>query len=198
MEQRVRAFAEAFLKTQSATEAAKISGIRGRSPRSACTFLRRPDVQKIINDEMTMRARSVGVTAERVINELSALAFTSMTDFATWDGRTVSLTDSSALTRRQARAVQSVSSKMSAQGVPNVTIKLYDKTKALELLARYLGIISPDSDGSKRPQAQELAVRIRAMIREADEATGGEKGKPPARRRNGEGEAKKGKAKGKK
>lgn len=174
MKLREQLFADAFLLTGCAVKAAAKTGIRGRSRKSASAFLKRPGVQRIINDEMSMRAKARGITEDRVLNELAVLAFSNMSDFARWSGAENVLFCSDEISRSRKRAVQSVSSKMSAQGVPNVTIKLYDKAKALEVLARYLGIIGPESEGNKRPQAREIALRIRAMLAEAEEASGGE------------------------
>lgn len=174
------AFAMAYLDTFNATKAAKKVGLKHPSIYGP-KFFRRPYVQLIIQDELIMRTKSARVTSERVVNEMAALAFSSMTDFASWNGSTVSLTDSEEITRTQARAVQSVSSTMSAQGTPNVRIKLYDKAKALEMLAKYLGIFPLDGGGTNKNLPQQLATRVREFVAGASEKSG-ESGKPLARK----------------
>lgn len=167
---RERRFALEFVKSWNAKTAGLAVGFGEKSIDDVWAFRKRPGVQRVIDEEMEKLCKAARVSGNRVINELCSLAFTVMTDYASWTPQSVSLTNSEDLTRAQAGAIQSVSSKISAQGVPNVSIKLYDKIKALEMLARFLGLIGSDNDGS-RPGGQELAIRIRAMLKAANEAT---------------------------
>ena len=75
------------------------------------------------------------ITRERVLQELAAIAFADFTDFVRIDDGTVAVTDSSRLSPLQCAAVAAIKDTGKA-----VELKLYDKQKALELLAKLTGI----------------------------------------------------------
>jgi phage terminase small subunit len=164
-----RAFATEYLRTMSVAAASRAIGLKEKTLASGgWQYLRKPAIQKIIQEEMSKRADAAGVTQERVINELAALAFSVITDFVAFDGKVVHLAPSTSLTREQAAAVQSVQSKHSASGLPNVSIKMYDKLKALEILARIKGMVGDDGKnlfGSS--DVRSTAERLMSAVEQA-------------------------------
>lgn len=171
LDNRIRAFALEYLKTMNAKEAGKAIGLSTKSPASAWNYLHKPAVQKIIKEEMDKRTDASGVTEERIVNELAALAFSSVKDFVAFDGRDVVLVNSGTLTRDQAAAIQSVQSKPSHKGPPVVSIRMYDKLKALELLMRWKGMISTDGKGQGAVNSRAAAERVMSDIRAMNETT---------------------------
>lgn len=87
------------------------------------------------------------ITRERVLQELAAIAFSDFTDFVRVDDGAVSVTDSRSLSPLQCAAVAAIKDTGKA-----VELKLYDKQKALETLAKLTGLFD-------RPE-EEPTVRI--------------------------------------
>ena len=88
----------------------------------------------------------------RIIDEYARIAFADMSDYGEWDRDFVTLFPSRQLTPEQSAAVSEV--KQTRQGVQ---IKLHDKQKALDALARIHGMFierhdHTSSDGSMSPK----------------------------------------------
>jgi phage terminase small subunit len=173
MRARELAFATEFLKTWDATAAAKATGIRKRSISTACTFLRRPGVQKIINAEMSKQMSAVRVTEARIVGWLVDVASAVYTDYGSWEDDIVELVPSKRLTRGQARAIKSVEVRRDKNGVvTSRKLTLHNPEKAQELLMRWKGMLNLD-ERSKHPEAQKIARDIRADLAEMNRRTAG-------------------------
>ena len=94
------------------------------------------------------------ITRERVLRELAAIAFSDFTDFVRVSDGAVEVTDSSRLSALQCAAVAAIKDTGKA-----VELKLYDKQKALELLAKLTGIFdeTPEEPAVRVELAPELA-----------------------------------------
>ena len=75
------------------------------------------------------------LSEEAVLSELCAIAFSDYTDFVRVEDGEVRITDTADLDRRRRAAIAGI--KDTGKGIE---IKLHEKQKALELLARYLGL----------------------------------------------------------
>jgi len=115
--------------------------------------LTKVDIQERIQQLMDERAKRTELTADKVIAELARVAFNVMTDYAEWGPDGVNLKKHSELTQDQAAAVESV--KESVQS--GVSIKLYDKLKALELLGKHLSLFT---DVKKVEHSGNLIIEI--------------------------------------
>ena len=91
------------------------------------------------------------ITRERVLQELAAIAFASFTDFVRIDDGAVTVTDSRSLSPLQCAAVAAIKDSGKA-----VELKLYDKQKALELLAKLTGLFEPEEQTVRITLAPEL------------------------------------------
>ncbi len=79
------------------------------------------------------------VTAERVLQEIAAIAFADFTDFIElFEGR-YQVRDSDDLTKQQRAAIKSIRSVETPDG-PRVEIELHDKLGALRQLAKSMGL----------------------------------------------------------
>lgn len=95
-----------------------------------------------------------GITAEKVAAELAKIAFSSVTDFATIDDAIEVNPDDPKLNLVYRNVTIKKTSEMSnvaaiagiKQGRHGIEIKLWDKPKALELLARYLKMFAPEGE----------------------------------------------------
>ena len=81
-------------------------------------------------------ADACAVTAERIVAELSAIAFSKVSDAAKWAGGQVSLKPSETLPSNVQRAIASVS-----QGRDGITIKHHSKVDSLRILSQFKGML---------------------------------------------------------
>ncbi len=93
-----------------------------------------PGVQAAIEAGLAARVARVGITADRVLQELARVGFAVMTDFVSWTDDQIAIRDSASLTRDQAAAITELS-----RTRDGVRVK-FDKLPALNALARYLGL----------------------------------------------------------
>ena len=122
---------------------AKQAAIRaGYSPKTAevqaSRLLSLVKVQDEIAKAMEDREKRTGITQDRVLAELSAIAFAKATDYVevSNDGA-VKIKATANLTDEQKKAIAGIK-----EGANGVEVKLVDKTKALEMLSRHLGLFN--------------------------------------------------------
>jgi hypothetical protein len=190
---RQRRFVEEFLVDMSPVRAAERAGYAPvRAARTASRLLDSPAVRQAVERAMARRATRTGVTQDRVVRELAAVGFAVMTDLCHWSDEGVRLRDSTELTRAQAAAVAEVREASTARGTRatrparglahgtaeeqpeapgrgGVQVKLHSKLKALEMLARHLGMFggAAGTDGDAPPGGctpPELPAELRARI----------------------------------
>lgn len=151
---RQRRFVEEYLVDMSPVRAAERAGYApDRAARTASRLLRSPAVLEAVEQAMRRRAARIEVTQDLVVRELAAVGFSVMTDLCHWSDEGVRLRDSTDLTRAQAASVAEVRESSTARGgrpargeQPDgpvrggVQVKLHSKLKALEMLARHLGM----------------------------------------------------------
>jgi phage terminase small subunit len=123
---------------------AKDAAIRaGYSPRyaknQASRLLARRDVAQAIRAEMAARAERTGITAERVIEEYARIAFADMRLLADWGPDGMELKPSVELSDEAAAIIALIAEVMGPEG-PQLQVKTFDKRRALESLARILGV----------------------------------------------------------
>lgn len=135
-------FCREFAVDLNATEAAKRAGYSQKTAYSqGHRLLKHAEIQKELSKIQARIADKLDVSAERVVAELARIAFSDMRDVATWGPGGVALKDCGTLTENQARAVAEVS-QTEFKGIVKTKIKLYDKVKALENLAKHLGLLT--------------------------------------------------------
>ena len=122
---------------------AKQAAIRaGYSPKTAevqaSRLLSLVKVQTEITKAMEDREKRTGITQDRVLAELSAIAFAKATDYVEVDeDGFVKIKPTVGLTDEQKSAIAGIK-----KGANGIEIKLVDKTKALEMLSRHLGLFN--------------------------------------------------------
>lgn len=132
-----KTFAEEYLIDLNAYAAAIRAGYAPGTARNAAAWIReddpeKPDVKKMVDRLKAERSRRTGVTADRVVMELAKVAFANagdVIDFETGKVRADAARDDKA-------AIQSVTVKKGEQ----YEVKMADKTRALEMLGRHLGM----------------------------------------------------------
>jgi phage terminase small subunit len=139
---RQRLFVIEYLVSLNATQAAIKAGYSASSAESqASALLRNPKVQEYVAAHQASRAIATGITQDRVLRELEAIAF-SRIDHYEWDGKRVVLSEDA-----PADAIRAVSSfkltrRSDGEGVitEEITVKLWDKPSAVKLAGRHVGL----------------------------------------------------------
>jgi len=148
-----RCFVDEYLIDLNATQAAIRAGFSARTAQEqGSRLLSNVMVAESVARAKAERSARTGLTADRVIEELAAIGFARMSDFAEWgDGEHMSLKPSDGLTDHQAAAISQVveSEKfIKALGRDEQlmsrerTIKLHDKLGTLKLLGQHLGMFT--------------------------------------------------------
>lgn len=190
-----RAFVHEYLVDMNAHRAAIRAGYSPSWAKArSYMLLQRDDVKAMIAEhQKEAQLRSV-VTIERIVAELAKIAFADPRDLFTADGRMKpihEMDDASAaslaawevmvLAGTRSAAAKSGAAKAGELGLPAETvgdlplelrkIKRWDKTKALELLGRYLGLFK---DKVELSASSDLAAAIEAARRRAVAGRGAE------------------------
>lgn len=132
-------FCEEYLIDLNATQAAIRAGYSEKTAnRIASELLSKLDIQEKITELKAERSKRTEITQDRVVKELAAMAFAKATDYAQIadvGGKVaVMLTPTAQLTKAQQAGIVGIK-----QTQAGIEVKL-DKTKALELLGRHLGM----------------------------------------------------------
>ena len=149
-----------YLVDLNGTQAAIRAGYPKKSARSmGSKLLAHPKVQDRLKILFEERRERLEVTADNTIKELARLGFSDMKHFARWGQKRVLISQGKGKRRKgiyvnfvdfinsdQVDGSQVQSVKIDKHG--QASLKLYDKTKSLETLARHFGLTGPDSGDS--------------------------------------------------
>jgi hypothetical protein len=121
-------------------------------------------------EEVAERAKQLGITPERVLDEYGRVAFTSLHDIVEWDEHGMKLKDGA----DTAAIIEIVAA--AGSGRP-YRIKLHDKRPFLEAIERHLGIQNEDEQtDDEGEEAQEFLIeeldRLAAEVAEGSEDPG--------------------------
>lgn len=145
-------FVEEYLIDLNATKAAIRAGYSEKTAYSIGEEnLKKPDIQQAIQEATNNRSKRTEINQDWVIQRLAAIADCSMRDVASWGPGGVHYKDSKDLTDAEAYAVKKVKDKRSILSsgtgeAPDMVmnqqleIEQHDKTKALELIGKHLGM----------------------------------------------------------
>lgn len=177
-EKRRLAFAREFIIDLNAKQAAIRVGYAERSAESAGSRLLR---DPIVRDELLrLRERLLAraeLTAERVLAELSAIAFSDIRDYVQWDeqGRVLRVTPPEELTARQAASIRKVKHTKRTRyfgrdGDREVTeeleVELFAKQPSIDTLAKYTGVIPLPHERVEPPTVEDMYADPRMSLRD--------------------------------
>ena len=151
---RQRRFVEEYLIDGNARRAALRVGYKPKLPRGGYEVLRHPAVAAAIAEARASRSAVAGITPERVLAELGRLAFSDIRRLAAWggDGPDAQAGETGGAGGRGARRARLrllASSEIDPDTAAAISeimqpggrkLKLPDKTRPLELIARLLGM----------------------------------------------------------
>lgn len=139
MTPRQRRFVDEYLIDLNCERAGRRAGYSRSSTRRHCPrLLRRPEIAAAIAAAMADRSRRTGITPERVMEELARIAFADMRSFVAWGPNGAVVAESAGLSPVDTAAIASVRT-IRRRG-NRVAVRLHDKQRALETLARIVGL----------------------------------------------------------
>lgn len=141
-------FVDEYLVDLNATQAAIRAGYSEKSAYSqAHDLLKKPEIEAAVAAARLEQSDRTGVTADRVIRELAAIAFGDLRDVASWRADALTLIDSAELAPEAAAAVREVVAYTtttdhgeSSTTTTRVQIRQHDKIAAIRLLGQHLGL----------------------------------------------------------
>ncbi len=170
MTNKQKRFCEEYLIDLNATQAAIRAGYSPDSARqSGSDNMNNPYIRARIDKAIAEQSKRTGVNADRVIRELAKIAFVNSDNVI--DADTAKLKDD--VTADDTAAISSVRVKTiptaDGEGVER-EIKLADKTKALELLGKHLGIFTDkvEHSGTIDTGSRELASILKQLHSDDD------------------------------
>lgn len=131
-----------------ATKAAIRAGYSSKTARAISSrLLTKANIQMLIKEKQNDLAKTAGISALKIINELAKIAFTNATRLRNgW----MELKDFEKLTENEKACIQSVETKETTKTFDGVStietwvkVKLYDKQKALDSLNSMFGFNAP-------------------------------------------------------
>lgn len=135
-------FCQFYVQMRHITDAAKAAGYSEKSAHSqGSALLKKLEINTRIFEIRSAQMADVNITSKRVLQELAAIAFSSIHDVADYNRGVLSLRDFRELSRQDKAAIQSIKIIHAKEGT-NIHFQLYDKQKALEMLGRYLALFN--------------------------------------------------------
>ena len=135
-------FCEEYLVDLNASQAARRVGYKHSSASThAQKLMAQENVKNYISELMNARTERINISADKVLHELAAIAFSDIRDFVELKEEGLMVKPTADLTTEKARAIESLTENTSARG-SKVSIKLHNKLKALELIGRHLSMFS--------------------------------------------------------
>ena len=133
-------FIDEYLIDLNATAAAQRAGYKNPN-KIGTRLVGKSSISEEISKRMADRSKRTEITQDRVLRELAAIAFQNSKNLFEWDSSGVRLKASKDLTDDEAAAVSDVSEIRSKEGI-TVKVRVFDKMRALELLAKHLGMLT--------------------------------------------------------
>lgn len=165
MTKKQKRFVEEYLIDLNATQAAIRAGY---SPKAAYSIgsenLRKPEIRACIEKAMAERSKRTGINQDRIIIELAKIGLLNPKNLINFDEATVK----EEATEEDLAAISSIRVKRfptkDGEGVER-EVKMYDKTKALELLGRHFGMFKDKVEVSGLEEEKKKLDDILQQIR---------------------------------
>lgn len=137
-------FCTAYIETGNASEAYRLhydaSAMNANTiGRAAHELLKNPKVAERIEELRAEHKERHKATIDKIVKELSIIAFADPGDYFDWNKDGVTVKDKASLTPEQRRAISAVEQTVTEAG-GTIRIKLSDRQAALEKLGKHLGM----------------------------------------------------------
>lgn len=131
-------FVEEYLVDLNATQAAIRAGYSVKTAeQQGYQLLHKTSVSTAIAQAQAELSKRTGVSQERIIRELAKIAFVDLKDIVEWGQDGINL---KAQDEVDGSVLQSVTETWLPKGGTKTEVKAHDKTRALELLGKHLGM----------------------------------------------------------
>lgn len=135
---RQQRFVEEYLLDLNATQAAIRAGYApANADKQGWQQLEKPRVSAAIQKAKAARTERTNVTADKVVRELARVGFSDVQSVARVTDEGIAVRLSEDWTEDDSRCVQSIGESFDKSGRRQVTVKLHDKMRALEALAKH-------------------------------------------------------------
>ena len=155
-------FCEEYLIDLNATQAAIRAGYKEKTAYAqGQRLLKKVEAQEYLQELMDERSKRTEITADRVLRELAAIAFSDRTELAQVGERgEVTFTPTEQLKEDIKKTIAGIEN-----GKYGTKVTTYDKVKALELLGKHLGLFNAGADNSAAlDKLDEVLGRIEGNI----------------------------------
>lgn len=150
-------FVDEYLFDFNGTRAAIRAGYSPKSAeQQAVRMLGYAKVANAIEEKRQRLSIKTEIKAEKVLQEIARIAFSDMRNLATWEGQEVFFKSSSEITDDMAACISEITSTtiQSKSGKKvNMKIKLHDKMRAIEMLAKNLNLLVNQDQNGQNPIA---------------------------------------------
>jgi phage terminase small subunit len=172
LDPRQQAFVQEYLATGNGGEAVRKAGynVNGASAYSAATRLLRNDHVRIaIAEELERRNEKWKATQDEIVKKLLQIAFADIRQICTFDQingvvfeNSEDLTDDASAAIHEITDEKTVTYTKSGDEVERhkIKVKMYDRTKALEMLCRHLGMFKADEVGATQVMLEAALKRL--------------------------------------
>jgi phage terminase small subunit len=164
---RQQRFVEHYLVLGNGREAALRAGYSSRNAATIAVHLKRlPYVARAISEARARQAGDARIDAACVIAELARLAFSDIGRIAEWDADGIALKSNAEIAPEDRAAIHEISLASGKSGRAT-RIRLHHKQRALDGLAKHLGLYGRGIPRAADPQQREAAAELtRAIIRQ--------------------------------
>lgn len=150
-------FADEYLVDYDAKHAAIRAGYSETTARNAAAWINpknptKPKLRALIDRKIAELSRRTGITAERVLKELAAIAFVNIDDVV--DRQSGSFAED--VERSDLAAVSAYTNKKG--NTEEKKVEFYDKLRALELIGKHLGMFDGSSAESAKNQKENAML----------------------------------------
>lgn len=167
-------FCQEYMKDLNATQAAIRAGYSEKTadpqgPR----LLGKVRIKERIAELQEKLQKKTDITVERVLNELSYIAFSRPTDIADWDGDSLMLKDSDELPENAVASISEISCRTTEKGSKIVSAKTHSKIQALSMLMDHLGMKkAPDNTDNIDRAASNIDKLTQDQLKALDDIQG--------------------------
>ncbi len=142
LNEKQKRFADEYLVDLNATQAARRAGYSERSAYSqGHRLLQYPEVKGYIGAQQEKMREKLEITREMVIGEIAKIAFCDIRGVLDWSEGGITLVPSARIPDDVAASISEVKAMSSG-----ISVKQYDKLRALDLMAKVLGVYEASKD----------------------------------------------------
>jgi phage terminase small subunit len=135
-----RQFVREYIVDFNATQAAARAGYSAKTAyERGSDLLKKPEIQKAVAAEIEARSDRTGITQDWVVQRLAELASADIADYMEWDDKSATFKPKEDLPPGATKSILSIKSSKNVDGSSRLEMKMTDKLKALEMLARHTG-----------------------------------------------------------